>query len=104
MNYKLFGIYNVEEDGNKIMSADKILFEISDSVDKCVEFYKEHLQNSSYPKNDFTYCVVKTDENGTPIEAECRIFDFEEDGVFFIDGCDWDTRVLLSVALECDLI
>lgn len=104
--YKLLRIYEIETEGNKVMSAkydvvqELEVFNVDEETEKKLT---EICKQKKVPHED-VYLVVKyVDEE--PVSVEGNFFYHEDEGYEpFLDCAEWDFRVYASVALSKDLM
>ena len=101
--YSLINIYDIEVEKNKVISADFDALITCGSVEDCIKYYNEN-ELQSRDEEDRFLAIIKTDNDYTPLECMCRIFGYDEEyGGLYIDTCESDDRVVISVALGYDV-
>lgn len=108
MNYKLLRIYDIETDGNKVLSAKHEIIQEFDDFDVDDETERKLIEicNQKKVPYDNVYLVVLY-KNGEPMAVDGNLFYHDPnntDGLeSFLDCAEWDFRVYASVALGKDL-
>lgn len=101
--YKILGISNGDMDGNTLLNAHYEVLKETDKFEITCDSFENFLKENAGKCNDFDFIATVKFYGEEPLS--CGLYGcVNEDDEPYVDVCEWDNRVSISVALGRNLM